>query len=420
MKAQDLLEKYKNGVRDFRRVELERANLAWSDLSDADFRGANLQHSNLKGAILHHVNFSEGANLAFADLSSAELINTDLRGTNLQGANLSESQLNSIIDEHTRLPKGFQARLQPDHGSEESESLAYQQQIEQLTQESLELQKQLGNERQQSQLVLAQLQQKNNLENVLQNLEKQQEQAQQTIKTLTSGNDNLKQSLLTAEGTQAHLESRLTSCIEEIKQLSSALQTAEACIAKLQQEPSILDKGHKYSHRGQRQQGILDKAHEWPKLRCLIELLAAKKWRKADEETHFVILEIAGLSRKNKSGLEKDYIYRFPVTVLQAIDQLWLSYSSGHFGFSVQASIWQSAGGNDTEQVLQTVGDYLGWYKDGQWCWYDRLHFTLDAPEGHLPARAYDQWQGRGVVFRPTWTSLYILNNLNRSAVKPH
>jgi uncharacterized protein YjbI with pentapeptide repeats len=117
MNAKELIEKYKNGQRDFRQVDLEGENLAWSTLSDADFRGANLQNVNLKGATLHRVKFNEGANLTFTDLSSAKLINTDLRGANLQGANLSETQLNAIIDENTRLPRGFQARLWPEHGS---------------------------------------------------------------------------------------------------------------------------------------------------------------------------------------------------------------------------------------------------------------------------------------------------------------
>ena len=107
MKAKELIEKYKNGARDFRQVDLEGENLAWSTLSDADFRGANLQNVNLKGATLHRVKFNEGANLAFTDLSSAELINTDLRGANLQGANLSETQLNAIIDETYAITQGL-------------------------------------------------------------------------------------------------------------------------------------------------------------------------------------------------------------------------------------------------------------------------------------------------------------------------
>ena len=114
MKAEELIERYKNGQRDFRQANLMGEKLLWVTLNDADFRGANLQEVNFEGAKLYRVNFSEDTSLAFADLSRAELIDADLRGCNLKGANLSETKLSAIIDEYTQLPKGFQARLYPD------------------------------------------------------------------------------------------------------------------------------------------------------------------------------------------------------------------------------------------------------------------------------------------------------------------
>ncbi len=39
-------------------------------------------------------------------------------------------------------------------------------------------------------------------------------------------------------------------------------------------------------------------------------------------------------------------IQLFPCIDLRTIDQLWVRYSNGRFGFSVQKRIWQSVGEN--------------------------------------------------------------------------
>lgn len=208
MKAKELIEKYKNGQRDFRQVDLEGENLAWSTLTDADFRGANLQHVNFKGATLHRVKFNEGASLAFSDLSSAELINADLRGTNLEGANLSETQLNAIVDEHTRLPRGFQARLQPDHGFELIED--YKKQIEQLKNEKIESKKRLENEKNQAKIVISGLKEKTyDLENKLRHETQQLLLERNNIASITKECDQSKLTLHNLEISYSTLEQNL-------------------------------------------------------------------------------------------------------------------------------------------------------------------------------------------------------------------
>jgi hypothetical protein len=372
MKAKELIEKYKNGQRDFRQVDLEGENLAWSTLSDADFRGANLQHVNFKGATLHRVKFNEGANLAFADLSSAELINTDLKGANLQGANLSETELNAIIDEHTQLPRGFQSRLY----SGALDFSAYGEQIKKLKQENVQLQKKSENERDQTQIIITQLQKEiHDLKN-----KEQQKEDNQALELIVE-KDNLQ------------------------KQPFQNIEASITKATKVSLQTSVL---HRLNKRSQREQVILDEAHSCLDLENLIKSLASKKWKEADKETNLIIVETTRRVFENRSKLN-DKIYTVRLTAaLQRIDQLWLCYSSGHFGFSIQASIWQSAGGDNTEKIKQTMEDYLGWNKDVGWCWYDKLNFTLDAPKGHLPARVYYDLQKGGVAFHSRWVSLLL------------
>jgi uncharacterized protein YjbI with pentapeptide repeats len=108
MNSMQLQQRYKEGDRDFRGLQLTGANLVWFELSGVDLRAADLSHANLSGANLSEANLSGGTNLAFADLSRTDLRNTNLKGTRLEGANLEGAMLaGAIYDETTRFPTGF-------------------------------------------------------------------------------------------------------------------------------------------------------------------------------------------------------------------------------------------------------------------------------------------------------------------------
>jgi hypothetical protein len=87
MKASELLDKYKNGERDF-----SLANLYGANLEGATLKVANLYWANLKGANLKVANL-KGANLYEANLYGANLYEANLYGANLKGANLYEANL---------------------------------------------------------------------------------------------------------------------------------------------------------------------------------------------------------------------------------------------------------------------------------------------------------------------------------------
>jgi WD40 repeat protein len=109
MNSKELIAQYRAGRRDFQNVDVAGIDLTWTILSDADFRGANLQGVIFNGATLHRVDFSDNANLRLADLSRADLIEANLNGANLEGANLTDTNLSRArFDEKTIFPKGFQ------------------------------------------------------------------------------------------------------------------------------------------------------------------------------------------------------------------------------------------------------------------------------------------------------------------------
>jgi len=119
----------------------------------------------------------------------------------------------------------------------------------------------------------------------------------------------------------------------------------------------------------------------------LQNLLAAKKWKEADGETLIVMVKVAG--REKEEGLDRESRAKFPCEDLRTIDQLWVKYSNGRFGFSVQKRIYQSLGGTRQydEKVWEAFGDKVGWKVKlkNKWLYYNDLTFSEKAPEAHLP-----------------------------------
>jgi hypothetical protein len=120
----------------------------------------------------------------------------------------------------------------------------------------------------------------------------------------------------------------------------------------------------------------------------LRDLLAAQKWKDADNETYLVMLEV--VARMKGSISEK--LLTFPCTDLRTIDRLWIKYSKKRFGFSVQKKIFLSTSNTDWVEF----GRRVGWCKvkrllglgplGPSWITEKEVNFSIDAPEGHLPA----------------------------------
>merc|ERR1739838_983563 len=75
----------------------------------------------------------------------------------------------------------------------------------------------------------------------------------------------------------------------------------------------------------------------------LRDFLAAGKWKEADEETGNCMLKVT--KREKEGWLRVEDMDDFPCQDLGTIDQLWLKYSNGKFGFSLQKQIYHGLGG---------------------------------------------------------------------------
>lgn len=202
----------------------------------------------------------------------------------------------------------------------------------------------------------------------------------------------------------------------------------------------------------------------------LRSLLADGKWEAANNETERLITlntarivrgEIAlqdslreflsyfgigfGMARELKltygHALSVEEINQIPCNILNEIDQLWVQYSDGHFGFSIQLNIleeckkadswkkkeiqefdpgifrhtkgwydidrpWFSISLADPVEVLM-LSERLGWmtrgYCDGKYVYLTtahsiyKLNYSINAPKGYLPV--FQNWMNMPTIY---------------------
>ena len=78
----------------------------------------------------------------------------------------------------------------------------------------------------------------------------------------------------------------------------------------------------------------------------LRDLLKEGKWKEADLETARVMLNVVTQEKQRfiaeQKFLTEEDIKNFPCTDLYTIDRLWVKYSKGRFGLSIQNKIWSN------------------------------------------------------------------------------
>ncbi|BAY24232.1 protein kinase [Calothrix sp. NIES-2100] len=116
----------------------------------------------------------------------------------------------------------------------------------------------------------------------------------------------------------------------------------------------------------------------------LITLLVSQDWQAADLETQKLMFG-SSLGLMDMGGNAYQQMQKFSSEHLQILDRLWVKYSNGRYGFSVQRDIWSRVNGH--------VGDFaraIGWvsndmYRGDTAIFYEDVNFSLAAPIGHLP-----------------------------------
>jgi GUN4-like len=144
----------------------------------------------------------------------------------------------------------------------------------------------------------------------------------------------------------------------------------------------------------------------------LEQLLAVGEWQEADLETKRILLKLS--DKEEKEGLGVNEIKNFSCEVISTVDALWIKYSNGHFGFSIQQQIWQklltrnqkkfwefwrkNTVEEDNQDNWYRFSERVGWCKNNKsgkadWVQYRNISFDLNAQKGHLPC-SRELWKG--------------------------
>ncbi|MEM8642801.1 MAG: GUN4 domain-containing protein [Cyanobacteria bacterium P01_G01_bin.54] len=135
----------------------------------------------------------------------------------------------------------------------------------------------------------------------------------------------------------------------------------------------------------------------------LENLLREGDWKNADLQTWRVMVQVCKKDFPNL--LSSKELLNFPCEDLHRINDLWLKYSDGHFGFSVQKEMYLYCGGildgKHHQEAWNKFCEKNGWKEEGDYIFtkkkdddssilgLEAFDYSLDASMGHLPS-----WSG--------------------------
>ncbi|WP_160299590.1 GUN4 domain-containing protein [Leptolyngbya iicbica] len=121
----------------------------------------------------------------------------------------------------------------------------------------------------------------------------------------------------------------------------------------------------------------------------LQDLLKMGEWKAADQETADQILKAMG--KDSWWQIESKDLLNFPCADLKTLDQLWVKYSNGKWGFNVQKQIYVACGAKldgkyPGNEIWREFCCRVGWRKGGSYLNYSDLTFNLkNSSAGECP-----------------------------------
>jgi len=109
--------------------------------------------------------------------------------------------------------------------------------------------------------------------------------------------------------------------------------------------------------------------------------LVSQEFEQADRLTSATLRRLAGPEAERRGYVYYSEVPAIAGVDLESLDRLWLCYSRGRFGFSVQGRLLRACNGR-----WDQLWPKLAWKTGGLWTRYPgRFQWNLDAPEGHMP-----------------------------------
>lgn len=120
----------------------------------------------------------------------------------------------------------------------------------------------------------------------------------------------------------------------------------------------------------------------------LATMLATGDFKGADQFTRDNLIKLAGPGAVKRAFVYWTEVPLLPEADLCTMERLWLEYSGGNFGYSVQKRVWDVENANFDNFIRR-----IGWTKvengsERKLKWFGQSEFTYTvegAPKGHLP-----------------------------------
>jgi len=106
-----------------------------------------------------------------------------------------------------------------------------------------------------------------------------------------------------------------------------------------------------------------------------------QQFEEADRITSALLRELAGPDAVRRGYVYYSEVPPMPSADLDSLDRLWVCFSRGRFGFSVQGRLLRSCNAR-----WELLWPKLAWKDGGRWTRYPgSFQWSIDAPEGHMP-----------------------------------
>lgn len=120
----------------------------------------------------------------------------------------------------------------------------------------------------------------------------------------------------------------------------------------------------------------------------LATMLATGDFQAADQFTRDNLIKLAGTEAEKRNFVYWTEVSKIPVTDLATMERLWLGFSDGNFGYSVQKRVWDIENGNFDNFIRRIGWTTIDNGNERKLKWFGKSEFVYDvdkAVKGHLP-----------------------------------
>jgi GUN4-like len=117
-------------------------------------------------------------------------------------------------------------------------------------------------------------------------------------------------------------------------------------------------------------------------------MLAVGDFKGADQFTRDNLIKISGPGSVKRQFVYWTEVKNLPATDLATMERLWLQFSGGNFGYSVQKRVWDVENANFDNYIRRIGWTTIDNGNERKLKWFGQSEFIYDvekAPKGHLP-----------------------------------